>query len=205
MKNNAKLKLFLNIKNKAENIDTMFYGKAIRLQKHRGNRPHVSKMVQKTSFKTIDTDIIYNHFTDMSKFVIPKVTLTCPSEEWPIWAKKVKEKAELKRATFWDPPPTLPLSFQRLVYKLTALLQEDFTAPLLWSPLSKTPKTSFHSAFRPSEESSIKHRYHQFRTTTSNNYPILWMSWRISLWCSTFTLPSGRKRILILTQHWSMA
>ena len=62
----------------------MFYEKAIRLLKHRGNQPCVSKMAQKTFFKIIDANITYNHSTDMSNFVIPKVTLTCPREEWPI-------------------------------------------------------------------------------------------------------------------------
>ena len=61
MKNDGKLKLSLNIKNKAEDTNTMSYGKAIWLWKHRGNRPHVSKMAQKTSFKNIDTKIFYNH------------------------------------------------------------------------------------------------------------------------------------------------
>ena len=59
----------------------------------------------------------------------------------------MKEKAELKRATFWDPPPTLPLPFQRLVHKLTALLQEDFTAPLSWSPPQELPKLPFTQLF----------------------------------------------------------
>ena len=72
----------------------MFYGKAIRLRKHRGNRPCVLKTAQKTSFKTIDTDTIYNHLADMSNFVILKVTLTCPSEEWPNRAREAEEKAE---------------------------------------------------------------------------------------------------------------
>ena len=61
MKNNGKLKLSLNIKNEANDINTMSYGKAIRLQKHCGNWPHVSKMAQKTFFKNIKTEIFYNH------------------------------------------------------------------------------------------------------------------------------------------------
>ena len=72
----------------------MSYGKAIQLQKHRGNRPRVLKMVQKTSFKTINTNTSYNHSADMSNFVIPKVTLTCPSKEWPNRAREAEEKAE---------------------------------------------------------------------------------------------------------------
>ena len=94
MKNDGKLKPSLNTENEAEDTSTMSYGKAIQLQKHRGNRPRVLKMAQKKSFKTIDTDMAYNHSADMPKFVIPKVMLTCPSEEWPIKAKEVEEKAE---------------------------------------------------------------------------------------------------------------
>ena len=100
----------------------MSYGKAIQLQKHRGNRPRVSKTAQKTSFKTIDTDTIYNHPTNMSNFVIPKVMLTCPSEEWPNRAREAEEKEESRRATFWNPPLTPPSPFQKLVYKLTTTL-----------------------------------------------------------------------------------
>ena len=96
MKNDGKLKLSLNTENEAEDTSTMSYGKAIRLRKHRGNRPCVLKTVQKISFKTINTDMTYNHSTDMSNFVIPEVMLTCPSEEWPIKAKEAEEKAELR-------------------------------------------------------------------------------------------------------------
>ena len=96
MKNDGKSKLSLNIKNEAEDIDTTSYGKAIQLLKHRGNQPRVLKMAQKTFFKITDTNITYNHSIDMSKFVIPKVTLTCPSKEWPIQAKEAEEKAESK-------------------------------------------------------------------------------------------------------------
>ena len=121
-KNNGKLKLSLNTENEAEDTSTMSYGKAIRLRKHRGNQPCVLKMTQKTSFKTIDTDMTYNHSADMSNFVIPKVTLTCPSEEWPNQAREVEEKAESRQAAFWNPPLTLPSPFQKLVYKLTTML-----------------------------------------------------------------------------------
>ena len=94
MKNDGKLKQSLNIKNEAEDINTMSYGKAIQLWKHRGNRPCVLKMAQKTSFKNIKTEISYNHITDMSNFIIPKITLTCPSEEWPFRAREAEERAE---------------------------------------------------------------------------------------------------------------
>ena len=100
----------------------MSYGKAIRLWKHHGNWPRVLKTAQKTSFKTTDTDTTYNHSADMSKFVIPKVTLTCPSEEWPNRAREAEEKAESRRAAFWNPPPTPPSPFQKLVYKLMTTL-----------------------------------------------------------------------------------
>ena len=146
-KNDGKLKLSLNTENEAEDTSTMSYGKAIWLQKHRGNRPCVLKMAQKTSFKTIDTDMTYNHPTDMSKFVIPKVTLTCPSEEWPNRAREVEEKAESRWAAFWDPPLTPSSPFQRLVYKLTTRLRKDFTAPLSWSPPQELPNLPFTRLF----------------------------------------------------------
>ena len=103
MKNDGKSKPSLNIENKAEDINTMSYGKAIRLQKHHGNWPHVSKMVQKTSFKNINAKISHNHITDMSNFIIPKITLTCPSEEWPFHTREAEERAESRQATFWMP------------------------------------------------------------------------------------------------------
>ena len=96
-------------------------------------------MAQKTSFKNTDTDTTYNHSADMPNFVIPKVTLTCPSEEWPNRAREAEEKAESRRAAFWNPPLTLPSPFQKLVYKLTTTLRKDFIAPLSWSPPQKLP------------------------------------------------------------------
>ena len=142
-KNDGKSKLSLNIENEAEDTNTMSYGKAIRLRKHRGNRPRVLKTVQKISFKNIDTDTIYNCPTDMSNFVIPKITLTCPSEEWPNRAREAEEKAESRRAAFWNPPLTPPSPFQKLVYKLTTALRKDFIAPLSWSPPWELPNLSF--------------------------------------------------------------
>ena len=125
----------------------MSYGKAIQLQKHRGNWPRVSKTAQKTSFKTIDTDTIYNHPTNMSNFVIPKVMLTCPSEEWPNRAREAEEKEESRRATFWNPPLTPPSPFQKLVYKLTTTLRKYFIAPLSWSPPQELPNLPFTRLF----------------------------------------------------------
>ena len=83
----------------------------------------------------------------MSNFIIPKVTLTCPSEEWPIKAKEVEEKVESRQAAFWNPPLTLPLPFQKLVYKLTTMLWKDFIAPLSWSLPQKLPKLPFTRLF----------------------------------------------------------
>src|SRR5258708_17062958 len=59
MKNDGKLKLSSNIKNEAEDIDTMSYGKAIRLPKHRGNQPRVLKTAQRISFKNTNTVTTY--------------------------------------------------------------------------------------------------------------------------------------------------
>ena len=83
----------------------------------------------------------------MSNFVILKVTLTCPSEEWPNRAREAEEKAESRRAAFWDPPLTPPLPFQKLVYKLTTMLQKDFIAPLSWSPPQELPNLPFTQLF----------------------------------------------------------
>ena len=83
----------------------------------------------------------------MSNFVILKVMLTCPSEEWPIRAKEAEEKAESKWVAFWIPPLTLPSPFQRMVHKLTTLLREDFIAPLLWSPPQELPNLPFTQPF----------------------------------------------------------
>ena len=143
MKNDGKLKPSLNIENEAEDINTMSYGKAIRLRKHHGNRPRVSKMAQKTSFKNTKTKISYNHITDMSNFIIPKITLTCPSEEWPIRAREAEERAESRQAAFWMPPLVEPSLFKKAIYKATTLLRKDFTAPLSWSLPQKLPNLPF--------------------------------------------------------------
>ena len=133
----------------------MSYGKAIRLRKHHGNRPHVLKTVQKTSFKTIDTDMACNHSTNMSNFVIPKVMLTCPSEEWPIQAKEVEEKAESRRAAFWDPPFASPSPFQKLVYKLTTCFKK-ISLPLYHGHCLKNSQNSLSLGF-----STFQRFFHQ--------------------------------------------
>ena len=61
MKNDGKSKLFSDTENEAEDTNTLSYGKAIRLQKHHGNQPHVLKTVQKKSLKSIKTKTSYNH------------------------------------------------------------------------------------------------------------------------------------------------
>ena len=83
----------------------------------------------------------------MSNFVIPKVTLTCPSEEWPNRVREAEEKAESRRAAFWNPPLTPPSPFQKLVYKLMTMLRKDFIAPLSWSPPQDLPNLPFTRLF----------------------------------------------------------
>ena len=80
MKNDGKLKLFLNIENEAEDTSTMSYRKAIRLWKHHGNRPHVLKMVQKKFLKSIKTETSYNHIWNIELMTpqIPIIVVTDP-------------------------------------------------------------------------------------------------------------------------------
>ena len=133
----------------------------------------------------------------MSNFIIQKITL---SEEWPFRAREAEERAESRWAAFWMPPSVEPSPFKKVVYKATTLLWKDFTA-LIMVTASKTPPTSFHSAFRSSKNSPTKYGHHWFRTTTSNDHPTLQMSWRVSLRCSTVTLQPRRKGLLILIWH----
>ena len=104
-------------------------------------------MAQKTSFKSTKPEIFYNHITDMSNFIILKITLTCPSEEWPIRSREVEERAESRQATFWMPPSVEPSPFKKVIYKATTLLWKDFTAPLSWSPPQKLPNLPFTRLF----------------------------------------------------------
>ena len=62
-------------------------------------------------------------------------------------ANSSKRSGRKSRAAFWDPSPTLPSPFQRLVQKLTALLWEDFTTPLSWSPPQELPNLPFTRLF----------------------------------------------------------
>ena len=80
MKNNGKSRLSLNTKNEAKDINTSSYGKAIRLRKHRGNRPHVLKTARKKSLKSINTDISYNHVQNIKLMAsqIPIIVVTDP-------------------------------------------------------------------------------------------------------------------------------
>ena len=80
MKNDGKLKLSLNIENEAEDTNTMSYGKAIRLRKHHGNWPRVSKMAQRTFSKSIKTKTSYNHTwnTELMTPQIPIIVVTDP-------------------------------------------------------------------------------------------------------------------------------
>ena len=80
-KNDGKSKLSLKTENEAEDISTMSYGKAIRLQKHHGNRPCVSKMVQKTSFKNIKTETSYNHEETPNSWHLKFLSLWLPIQK----------------------------------------------------------------------------------------------------------------------------
>ena len=78
----------------------MSYGKAIRLQKHRGNRPRVSKMAQKKSFKSIKTKTSYNHNwnTELMTSQVPIIIVTDPEgQHWEpmIYQPEPKKKLYL--------------------------------------------------------------------------------------------------------------
>ena len=80
MKNDGKLKLFSDIENEAEDTNTLSCGKAIRLRKHCGNRPHVLKTAQKKSLKSIKTETSYNHIWNIELMTpqIPTIVITDP-------------------------------------------------------------------------------------------------------------------------------
>ena len=113
MKNDRKLKPSLNIENEVEDINTMSYGKAIRLWKHRGNWPHVSKMAQKKSLKSIKIETSYNHIrnTELMTSQIPIIIVTDPEgRHWEptIYQSKPKKKLYLAPGLYPElAPPTL--------------------------------------------------------------------------------------------------
>ena len=98
MKNDGKSKLSLNIEKEAEDINTMSYGKAIRLWKHRGNRPRVLKMAQRKSLKSIKTKTFYNHIwnTKLMTSQIPIIVVTDPEgQHWELTIYQPEPKKKL--------------------------------------------------------------------------------------------------------------
>ena len=111
MKNNGKLKLSLNIENKAEDTSTMSYGKAIRLRKHRGNRPHVLKMVQRKFSKSIKIETSYNHIwnTELMTLQIPIIVVTNPEgRHWELTIYQPEPRKKLYLMPGLYPELTLP-------------------------------------------------------------------------------------------------
>ena len=112
-KNNGKLKLSLDIENEAKDTNIMSYGKAIRLRKHRGNRPHVLKTAQKKSFKSIKIETSYNHIrnTKLMTSQIPIIVVTDPEGrhwELTIYQPEPKRKLYLMPGLYPElTPPTL--------------------------------------------------------------------------------------------------
>ena len=113
MKNDGRLKPSLNIENEVEDTNIMSYGKAIRLQKHCGNQPCVLKMAQKKSFKSIKTEISYNHIRNIKLMTpqIPIIVVTDPEgQHWEptIYQPKPKKKFYLVPGLYPKlTPPTL--------------------------------------------------------------------------------------------------
>ena len=113
MKNDGKSKLSLNIENEAEDINTSSCGKAIRLQKHHGNRPHVSKTAQMKFLKSINTDISYNHIWNIELMAsqIPIIVVTDP-EGWhwepTIYQPEPKKKLYLAPGLYPELAPPTP-------------------------------------------------------------------------------------------------
>ena len=83
----------------------------------------------------------------MSNFIILKITLTCPSEEWPFRAREAEEQVESRWAAFWMPPFVEPSPCKKAIYKVTTLLRKDFTALLSWSLPQKLPNLPFTQLF----------------------------------------------------------
>ena len=111
MKNDGKSKLSLNIENEAEDINTMSYGKAIRLRKHRGNRPRVLKTAQKKSLKSINTNTSYNHIWNIKLMAsqIPIIVVTDPEgQHWEPTIYQPEPKRKLYLAPGLYPELALP-------------------------------------------------------------------------------------------------
>ena len=122
MKNDGKSRLSLNIENEAEDINTSFCGKAIRLLKHRGNRPRVLKMVQKKSSKSINTDTSYNHIWNIKLMASqnPIIVVTDPEgRHWEptIYQPEPKKKFYLMPGLY--PELTLPTPEERSIIATT--------------------------------------------------------------------------------------
>ena len=80
----------------------MSCGKAIQLQKHRGNRPRVLKTAQKKSLKSIKTETSYNHIWNIKLMApqIPIIVVTDP--EGRHWEPTIYQP-ELKRKLYLAP------------------------------------------------------------------------------------------------------
>ena len=113
MKNDGKLKLSLNIENEAEDTNTMSYGKAIQLWKHRGNRPCVLKTAQRKSLKSIKPVTSYNHIWNIELMTpqIPTIVITdLEGQHWEpmIYQPEPKKKLYLAPGLYPElAPPTL--------------------------------------------------------------------------------------------------
>ena len=112
-RNDGKLKLFSNIENEAEDINTMSCGKAIQLWKHHGNRPHVLKTAQRKSSKSIKTEISYNHIWNIELMAsqIPIIVVTNPEgRHWEptIYQPEPKKKLYLAPGLYPELAPPTP-------------------------------------------------------------------------------------------------
>ena len=119
-------------------------------------------------------------------------------------SKRSGRKSRIEMSCILEPPIDTAFTLPKIGLQINDNALKRFHHPPIMVTTSKTSKTSFHLAFRPSEGSPTKYGHHRFRTTTSNDYPTSRMSRGISLWSSTSTLPSRRKRIPIFAQHWFM-
>ena len=91
----------------------MSYGKVIRLWKHHGNQPHVSKMAQRKFLKSIKTETSYNHIWNIELMTpqIPIIVVTDPEGwHWEPMIYQPEPKKKLYLAPGLYPklaPPTL--------------------------------------------------------------------------------------------------